>query len=283
MLLRVLADGVPIDCGGVADGFTGCYGKLPAIGIAAVATIAAAAVVGHAVLAALVPQLFNAMTGVPTGGGEGLLGGGSPTVKVGGLRVPVLPSIGPSVPFAGRVLLVGEGNFSFTAANLGLGRAIPQNVTATAYSPDGRFPPDVLSRADQLRAMGANVRLQVDARNLPADLAGGAPFNTVIFQFPHPGGPRTGASVAGRQLMRDFFASAAQRLAPGGKVVLTLRNQHYVSHWRPAEAAAAAGLRLESVTEFHQGHYPGYGHVTTSAGATSPDVSQGFTFVFTRG
>ncbi|NUT02570.1 MAG: hypothetical protein HOV76_03770, partial [Hamadaea sp.] len=50
MLLRVLADGVPIDCGGVADGLTGCYGKLPAIGIAAVATIAAAAVVGHAAL-----------------------------------------------------------------------------------------------------------------------------------------------------------------------------------------------------------------------------------------
>ncbi|MEV6971365.1 toxin glutamine deamidase domain-containing protein [Hamadaea sp. NPDC051192] len=68
MLLRVPADGVPIDCGGVADGLTGCYGKLPAIGIATVAAIAVAAVIGHAVLAVLMPQLFNRLTGVPEAG-----------------------------------------------------------------------------------------------------------------------------------------------------------------------------------------------------------------------
>jgi len=282
MLLRVLADGVPIDCGGVADGLTGCYGKLPAIGVAAVATIAAAAVVGHAVLAALVPNLFTAMTGVPSGGGDAAAGGAQPTVRIGGQSIPLLPAIGPSVPFTGRVLLVGEGNFSFTAANLGLGRAVPGQITTTAYSPDGKYPPDVLARADQLRRLGTNVQLQVDARALPPTLAGGGPFDTVIFQFPHPGGPRASAAVDGRNLMRGFFASSAQRLAPGGKIVLTLRSQHYVNQWRPTEAAAAAGLRLESVTEFHQGHYPGYDHVTTSSGARPPDVSQGLTFVFTR-
>ncbi|MGI5147724.1 C2 family cysteine protease [Plantactinospora sp. CA-294935] len=65
MLLDVLADGVPIDCGGMADGLTGCYGKLPAIGIAAAAVMAGAAVVGPAVLAVFLPQLLNAIAGVP--------------------------------------------------------------------------------------------------------------------------------------------------------------------------------------------------------------------------
>lgn len=86
----------------------------------------------------------------------------------------------------------------------------------------------------------------------------------------------------GRALLEGFFASATQRLGAGGQVALTLKNQHYVSQWEPVDAAHAAGLRLVSVTEFQQAHYPGYGHVTTSAGARAPDATGGVTFIFAR-
>jgi len=166
-----------------------------------------------------------------------------------------MPTSGPSVPFNGRVLLVGEGNFSFTEANITLGRAVPAKLTATAYSPDGSFAPDVLARAERLRQMGVAVHTQVDARALPAELGGGAPFDTVIFQFPHPGGPRAKVGGRGTDLLQGFFASAARRLAPGGQIALTLRSQHYVEQWHLNDAAAAAGLRLESVTDFHPSLY----------------------------
>jgi hypothetical protein len=117
---------------------------------------------------------------------------------------------------------------------------------------------------------------------LRSDLAGGLPFDNIIFQFPHPGGVRPTMAVNGRALLDGFSANAAQRLASGGRVVLTVKSQYYVAHWRPVEAARAAGLDLVSVTEFHQGHYPGYYHVTTGAGARAPDVSRGITFVFKR-
>ncbi|WP_027344461.1 toxin glutamine deamidase domain-containing protein [Hamadaea tsunoensis] len=67
MLLSFLADGVPIDCGGVADGLAGCYGSLPALGIALVTALAGAAVAGHALLATALPQLLNNLAGVPKG------------------------------------------------------------------------------------------------------------------------------------------------------------------------------------------------------------------------
>ncbi|WP_460793156.1 hypothetical protein, partial [Micromonospora sonneratiae] len=64
-LLGLFTDDVPIDCGGMADGLTGCYGKLPVVGIAVTAAVAGAALLGHAVLALLLPQILNTMVGVP--------------------------------------------------------------------------------------------------------------------------------------------------------------------------------------------------------------------------
>ena len=203
------------------------------------------------------------------------------TVRVGDERAPILPATGPAVPFDGRVLLVGEGNFSFTASNLALGRNAASNVTATAYSPDGSYPDEVRARAEELRRAGADVQFQVDARALPADLAGGAMFDTIVFQFPHPGGLRGAVSDRGRVLLRGFFTSATSRLNPGGQIAVTLRNDWY-NRWKFQESAAKAGLRLASVIEFRPEHYPRYSHVTTARGARPPDVSAGFTLVYTR-
>ena len=69
LTVTVLADGVPIDCGSIADGLTGCYGGLPAVGIAAAAALGGAAVLGHTAFALLFPKLLNMLTGVPTAAG----------------------------------------------------------------------------------------------------------------------------------------------------------------------------------------------------------------------
>jgi len=194
-----------------------CSGTAPAVAAAVVGVAAATAAIAYGVYlyiqGALTPAQF-----------EELLAGqmAVTTVRVGDERVPILPATGPAVPFDGRVLLVGEGNFSFTASNLALGRNAASNVTATAYSPDGSYPDEVRARAEELRRAGADVQFQVDARALPADLAGGAMFDTIVFQFPHPGGLRGAVSDRGRVLLRGFFTSATSRLNPGGQIAVTL-------------------------------------------------------------
>ncbi|SCL56488.1 hypothetical protein GA0070606_2616 [Micromonospora citrea] len=89
MLLQLLADGVPIDCGGMGDALTGCYGRLPAVGIAAAAVLAGAGVLGPVLLAVLLPQLLNTIAGVPTGDGtpDDPREGASPTGEPADARI----------------------------------------------------------------------------------------------------------------------------------------------------------------------------------------------------
>jgi hypothetical protein len=191
------------------------------------------------------------------------------------------------IPVSGKTLLVGEGNLTFTEANLVLGRNVPGNITATVYEKKEEKSAATQQRAEKLAAQGVTVEFGVDAKKLHEGAEEKPKFNNIIWMFPHPGGPRSGVAAAGAALLQAFFSSAAQRLAPGGKITVTLRvaknPNWYVSRWEPVAAAAAAGLRLVSQTDFARDDYPGYGHETTDAGANPADVSRGFTFIFTNG
>ncbi|MEV4759058.1 class I SAM-dependent methyltransferase, partial [Micromonospora sp. NPDC049559] len=194
---------------------------------------------------------------------------------------------GNLIPIEGKTLLVGEGNLTFTEANLILGRNVPGNITATVYEQKGDVKEQrTLERAERLQQQGVTVEFGVDATKLHEGAEDKPKFDNIIWMFPHPGGSRASAASRGAALLADFFASAAQRIRPGGKITVTLRvakePNYYVSRWRPVEAAAAAGLRLVSQNDFQQSDYPGYGHETTASGANPADVSRGFTFIFTR-
>lgn len=63
--VEVLAEGVPIDCGGMADSLAGCYGAVPAVGIAAAAVLGAAALAAYTAFAVFFPQVLNALMGIP--------------------------------------------------------------------------------------------------------------------------------------------------------------------------------------------------------------------------
>ncbi|MGW4500351.1 hypothetical protein ACWENR_17260 [Micromonospora sp. NPDC004336] len=113
MLLHVLADGVPIDCGGMGDALTGCYGKLPAVGLAAAAVLAGAGVLGPVLLAVLLPQLINTIAGVPAGDGTPGDGqGGASTGEPAGAPVgsPHAPAPAPT-PRSGSAALANAGVF----------------------------------------------------------------------------------------------------------------------------------------------------------------------------
>ncbi len=190
------------------------------------------------------------------------------------------------VPIRGETLLVGEGNLTFTGSVVVLGLTLPGNITATVYEQKEEKSQETRDRAQALSDQGVTVDFGVDATALHEGAEDKPKYDSIVWMFPHPGGPRAQAASSGAALLARFFSSAATRLKPGGKIIVTLRvakdPEWYVSRWRPVEAAAAAGLTLVSRSDFSQGDYPGYTHETTDKGAKRADVSKGFTFVFTK-
>jgi hypothetical protein len=197
-------------------------------------------------------------------------------------RRPVEEKDGRLVPASGKVLLVGEGNLSFTEANLNLNRNIPSNVTATIYEKEEDIKDEsTLRRAEELRNRGVNVEYDVDATRLHARTPR-LLYDNIIWMFPHPGGDRQGVATRGQALLSAFLPSAREVLAPGGRISVTLKSNWYVSRWRPREIGAAAGLRLVAERPFRQNDYSGYYHETTAAGARPADISTGITFIFMK-
>ena len=187
------------------------------------------------------------------------------------------------VPISGKTLLVGEGNLTFAAANVRLGVVLPGDLTATVYEPKQAKSAATQARGQQLAEQGVTVEYGVDATGLHVGAEQLPKYDTITWMFPHPGGPRGEVAVRGAALLSAFFASAKQRLHPGGKITVTLRKAKrdwYVSRWKPEQLAIAAGLRLVAQRDFVEGDYPGYGHETTDKGASQADVSNGHTFVF---
>lgn len=105
------------------------------------------------------------------------------------LRAPVIPfSIGD------RILLIGEGNFSF-ARSLFLHPALksipPENVTATAYDSEAicyEKYPDAPEIVKELRGKGVTVLFEIDATALEKySQFKGKKWDRIVWNFPHAG------------------------------------------------------------------------------------------------
>lgn len=108
------------------------------------------------------------------------------------------PAIHPTIPFAStdKILLVGEGNFSFTRALLfdppsELGHLPPGNVTATAYDSEGECYakyPDAQDIVEVLREKGVELLFSIDAGKLEKVPAfKGRKWDRIVWNFPHAG------------------------------------------------------------------------------------------------
>lgn len=104
----------------------------------------------------------------------------------------------PTIPFRAtdKVLLIGEGNFSFARAMIydapsGLEHFPPQNLTATAYDSEEECVakyPESTECIQALREKGAEVLFRVDATKLEKVSAlKGRRFDKIVWNFPHAG------------------------------------------------------------------------------------------------
>jgi 25S rRNA (uracil2634-N3)-methyltransferase len=104
----------------------------------------------------------------------------------------------PVIPFypTDRILLIGEGNFSFARALVmhppkRLESLPPVNVTATTYDTEEECRskyPDAQDTISSLREKGVEVLFEVDATKLEkCPSLKGRRWNRVVWNFPHAG------------------------------------------------------------------------------------------------
>ncbi|XP_036049056.1 ferredoxin-fold anticodon-binding domain-containing protein 1 [Onychomys torridus] len=192
-----------------------------------------------------------------------------------------------------RLLLVGEGNFSFTASLINtLDPGVSITATCLQHPADLVEDPVTQENLQRLRERGIEVCFGVDCTQLAHALqAHDRDFDGIYFNFPHCG--RKAGVAKNRELLAKFFQSCADVLAKEGEVHVALcRGQggtpadkpqrEWHNSWQVVAMAALGGFILSDVYPFNCEAVPGYKCTGYRSQAKSFHVEGALNHVFTQ-
>ncbi|CEO95649.1 unnamed protein product (mitochondrion) [Plasmodiophora brassicae] len=212
-------------------------------------------------------------------------------VGVGNARKPAKAdasslTVASLVTMPGHVLIVGDGDFSFSRAVASIrGSHVPGDLQCTsldsASTVTAKYPRAQQHLASLHTHPSCTVRHSVDATNLHGTNFSGRLFSRIVFMFPHTGKQRVHMN---RNLISEFLSSCEPVLAQGGLVLVTIKDRPPYSRWNIAELAVGTGLELKAKLPFDADEFPGYAHRTTDPTAKKLviDSQSANTFVFGR-
>ncbi|ONI18035.1 hypothetical protein PRUPE_3G193000 [Prunus persica] len=165
-----------------------------------------------------------------------------------------------------KILLVGEGDFSFSACLARAFRSATNMVATTLESEDTLLKEHWSSEAhvDELQRRGCKVLHEVDVYDMdqhPTLMF--KKFDMIVFNFPHAGHDywlceRDNELIRHRGLLEAFFRSASGMLGEGGEIHVSHREGYPYDKWKLKELAKKAGLVLKEKVWFEKSDYPGY-------------------------
>ncbi|KAL1189480.1 Heavy metal-associated isoprenylated plant protein 41 [Cardamine amara subsp. amara] len=164
-----------------------------------------------------------------------------------------------------RILLVGEGDFSFSHS-LAILFGSASNICASSldsYDEVVRKYKKARSNLETLKRLGASLFHGVDATKLHfhPDLRFRR-FDRVIFNFPHAGfhSKESDSSLIRkhRELVLGFFNGASHLVKENGEVHVSHKNKAPFCHWNLEELASRCFLALIQRVAFEKRNYPGY-------------------------
>ena len=169
-----------------------------------------------------------------------------------------------------RILLVGEGDFSFAKSIVEHHRCC--DVTATCLdSKDDlyvKYKPQAEENIQYLEGESQTVLYNVDATKLDSikSLKSSERFDKIIFNFPHIGGKSTDVNRqvrSNQELLVKFFKSASQLLKASGSIIVTLFESEPYTLWNIRDLARHSGLEVQRSFKFQPSAYPAYRHSRT--------------------
>ena len=168
------------------------------------------------------------------------------------------------------ILLVGEGNFSFSRALVRLFQGDGSLLTATCHDSKKDLEvkyPDACEIISDLQDSNVTVLYQVDGTSLEKSLPRNMKFDKIVFNFPHVGmgiKDQIRNIRANQELLAGFLRSSLLFLRDSGEIHITLKKGEPYHQWRlPYIAKSMGRLRLKTAIEFNPHNYPGYEHRRT--------------------
>ena len=169
-----------------------------------------------------------------------------------------------------RILLLGEGDFSFSASLSRLGFC---NLIATSFQTYKSMKEQYVNSASNvalIERMNNRVLYEIDVHKLDTyKHFESLSFDVIIFNFPHTGSPNFDhkSSIPSNQsLLRSIFEKTANYLSKHGELHISLKNEPIYNSWNIQQQCKCVNnsFALKRKIKFKTAHFFGYQHVAAS-------------------